>query len=147
MNDTARFVTFSLGAECYALDSSQVKELVMPSRVYSFPHTEQALEGVLVRNGTVIPVCDLRTAFGSGAERNLYLIARCNYAGRAETVAIPVSGECKLVQGERSDAPENMTFVAGLLHTAGKTVSLLDLDRIVAHCIQSGEALAGEAKG
>jgi len=57
MNDTTRFVTFPLGEERYALDSCQVKELVMPSRVYSFPHTMQSLEGVLVRHGTVIPVC------------------------------------------------------------------------------------------
>ena len=146
MNDTARFVTFPLGAECYALDSSQVKELVMPSRVYSFPHTMPALEGVLVRNGAVIPVCDVRTAFGQGRERNVYVIALCNYQGRAETVAIPVSGDCKLVQGERSDAPEKVTFVAGLLRTGGRTLPLLDLDGIVAHCIQSGLAFAGEAK-
>jgi chemotaxis signal transduction protein len=146
MNDTARFVTFPLGAERYALDSNQVKELVMPSRVYSFPHTMQSLEGVLVRHGMVIPVCDLRSAFGHGAERSLYLIAQCNYAGRAETVAIPVSGDCALVQGERSDAPEEVTFVAGLLRTGGRTVPLLDIDRIVAHCMQAGMAFAGEAK-
>ncbi len=146
MNDTARFVTFPLGAEYYALDSSQVKELVMPSRVYTFPHTTRALEGVLVRNGKVIPVCDLSPAFGAGAKRNLYMIAQCNYAGRAETVAIPVSGDCALVRGERSDAPGEVTFVAGLLRTGGRTVPLLDLDRIVAHCLQSGLAFAGEAK-
>jgi len=146
MTDAARFVTFPLGAERYALDSDQVKELVMPSRVYSFPYTMQSLEGVLVRHGMVIPVCDLRSAFGHGGERNLYLIAQCNYAGRAETVAIPVSGDCALVQGERSDAPEEVTFVAGLLRTGGRTVPLLDIDRIVAHCMQAGMAFAGEAK-
>ncbi len=68
MNDTTRFVTFPLGEECYALDSSQVKELVMPSRVYSFPHTMQSLQGVLVRSGGVIPVCDLGKAFGQVAQ-------------------------------------------------------------------------------
>ena len=68
MDDTARFVTFPLGTECYALDSGQVKELVMPSRVYTFPHTARALEGVLVRNGKVIPVCDLRPGFWSWRE-------------------------------------------------------------------------------
>jgi chemotaxis signal transduction protein len=52
MNDTTRFVTFPLGDARYALDSCQVKELVLPSRVYSFPHTMQSLEGVLVRRGT-----------------------------------------------------------------------------------------------
>ena len=146
MNDTKRFVTFPLGDERYALDSSQVKELVMPSRVYSFPHTMHSLEGVLVRRGTVIPVCDLRLAFGHGAARNLYVIARCNYAGRAETVAIPVSGDCALVQGEREEAPGEVTFVAGLLRTGGRTVPLLDLDQVVAHCIQPSLALTTEAK-
>jgi chemotaxis signal transduction protein len=146
MNDTTRFVTFPLGEERYALDSSQVKELVMPSRVYAFPHTMRSLEGVLVRRGAVIPVCDLRGAFGHGIERNLYVIARCHYAGRAETVAIPVSGDVELVQGERGEAPENVTFVTGLLRTGGRIIPLLALDQVVAHCIQPGVALAGEAK-
>ena len=146
MNDTTRFVTFPLGDERYALDSSQVKELVMPSRVYSFPHAMRSLEGVLIRRGTVIPVCDLRGAFGHGAERNLYVIARCNYAGRAETVAIPVSGDCQLVQGEREEAPSGVTFVAGLLHTGGKTVPLLNLDQVMAHCIQPANGLASESR-
>jgi chemotaxis signal transduction protein len=148
MNDTTRFVTFPLGDERYALDSSQVKELVMPSRVYSFPHTMHSLEGVLVRRGTVIPVCDLRGAFGQGAAPSFYVIARCNYAGRSETVAIPVSGDCELVQGElvgeQSDVPRDITFVSGLLRTGGRTVPLLDLDQVVSHCIQP--TLASEAK-
>jgi chemotaxis signal transduction protein len=146
MNDTTRFVTFPLGEKRYALDSSQVKELVMPSRVYSFPHTMQSLEGVLVRRGTVIPVCDLHGVFGHGSECNLYVIACCNYAGRAETVAIPVSGDCELVQGERGEAPEDAIFVTGLLHTGGRTIPLLALDQVVAHCIQPAIALSREAK-
>jgi chemotaxis signal transduction protein len=146
MNDATRFVTFPLGEERYALDSCQVKELVMPSHVYSFPHTMQSLEGVLVRRGTVIPVCDLRPAFGHGPERSFYVVAQCNYAGRIETVAIPVSGDCQLVQGERVEATEPGTFVAGLLRTAGRSIPLLDLDQVVAHCIQPAIALAREAK-
>jgi chemotaxis signal transduction protein len=146
MSDTTRFVTFPLGERRYALDSSQVKELVMPSRVYSFPHTMHALEGVLVRRGTVIPVCDLRPALGDGKERSFYVVAQCNYAGRQELVAIPVTGDCQLVQGERSRTPEDVSFIAGLLHTGGQTVPLLDLDQIVAHCIQSATGPAGEAR-
>jgi purine-binding chemotaxis protein CheW len=154
MNDTTRFVTFLLGEERFALDSSQVKELVMPSRVYSFPHTMQSLEGVLVRRGSVIPVCDLRGVFGHSADRKLYVIAQCNYAGRSQSVAIPVSGDCELVQGERADAPagapgaapEELNFTAGLLRAGGSTVPLLNLDKIVEHCIQPAIALAREAK-
>jgi chemotaxis signal transduction protein len=146
MSDTTRFVTFPLGEERYALDSNQVKELLMPSQVYSFPHTMQSVEGVLVRRGSVIPVCNLRGVFGHGAERSFYVVAQCNYAGRIETVAIPVSGGCELVQGERGDAPEEVTFVAGLLRTGNGTVPLLDLDQVMAHCIQPAIALLTEAK-
>lgn len=145
MNDTTRFVTFPIGEERYALDSCQVKELLMPSRVYSFPHTMPALEGVLVRRGSAIPVCDIGKAFGQQTQRNLYMVAQCNYAGRTETVAIPVSGGCELVQGERIEAPEEVPFGVGLLCTGGRTVPLLDLDQVVAHCIQPSIALAGEA--
>ena len=146
MNDPTRFVTFPMGEQRYALDSCQVKELLMPSRVYSFPHTMHALEGVLVRNGAVIPVCDLRPAFGHDADRSYYVVAQCNYGGRIETVAIPVSGTCELVQGERGEAPDNMTFVTGLLRTGVSTVPLLDLDQVVAHCIQPAVELADETK-
>ncbi|HVJ04412.1 MAG TPA: chemotaxis protein CheW [Candidatus Saccharimonadales bacterium] len=151
MNDTTRFVTFPLGDERFALDSGQVKELIMPSSVYSFPHTMSSLEGVLVRRGTVIPVCNPQSVFGYEGERSFYVVAQCNYAGRTETVAIPVTGDCELVQGERTELPEgeipdDVTFVAGLLHTGGKTVPLLDLDKVVAHCIQPATAVARETK-
>jgi chemotaxis signal transduction protein len=144
-NDTRRFVTFPLGEERFALDSIQVKELVT-GRVYSFPHTMRSLEGVLIRRGTAIPVCNLGEAFVQGAPRSVYVIAQCNYAGRLQTVAIPVSGDCELVQGEQDEAPEEVTFVSGLLRTAGGTIPMLDLDQVVAHCIHPSIALAGEAK-
>jgi chemotaxis signal transduction protein len=146
MSDTTRFVTFPLGEERFALDSSQVKELLMPSPVYSFPHTMLSVEGVLMRRGTVIPVCDLSAAFGHGTGCCFYVVAQCNYAGRDEIVAIPVSGDCELVQGERGDAPEEVTFVAGLLRVSDKTIPLLDLDQVMAHCIKPASATAVEAK-
>lgn len=146
MNEMTRFVTFSLGEGRYALDSCRVKEVVMPSRVYSFPHTMESLQGVLMRHGGVIPVCDLGRAFGQCAKPSLYLVAECNYAGRAETVAIPLMGGCELVQGDPFEGEEEVPFGAGLLGTKGMTVPLLDLDRVVAHCIRPSNALAGEAQ-
>ena len=175
-NDARRFVTFALGGIRFALDSSQVKEIVMPDHVYSFPHTMLSLEGVLVRRGMAIPVCNVVRAFGEGGPppqhakgtpdkpevgllgRNSgragnpgpcsrYVIAQCSYRGALHSVAIPVSGDCELVQGEPEDSEEllpevtSVTFVAGLLRTASGTVPLLDMDQVVAHCIevQSGK--------
>ena len=53
--------------------------------------------------------------------------------------------EHKLGQGERGEAPENVTFVTGLLRTGGRIIPLLALDQAVAHCIQP-TALDREAK-
>lgn len=151
---STRFVTFPLGDRRYALDSSQVMELVMPSKVYGFPHTTPSLEGVLVRRNRAIAVCDLAGVFGETGICNFYVVARCVFEGRKEAVAIPVSGECELVQGEPHEASSEdllleavqaVTFVAGLLHTARGKMPLLDLDRIVAHCIQPARAMSTEA--
>jgi chemotaxis signal transduction protein len=145
---TRSFVTFALGTSRFALDSSLVKEVVMPARVYPFPHTMPSLEGVLVRRGMAIPVCDVARAFGPGGPRSLYVIAQCSYAGSSHAVAIPVSGACELVQGQRWEETEEaspfaITFVSGLLRTGSGTVPLLDMDQVVSHCIQ---ALSGTGK-
>jgi len=145
VSSTTRFVIFPLGGERYALNSSQVRELLMPSRVHWFPHTMRSLEGVLVRHGTVIPVCDLGAAFGASKARSVYLVAQCRYAGNLETVAIPVEGDCQIVQGELGEAEEGVTFVTGLLRTPGGTVPLLDLERVVSLCIQPSSRMAVEA--
>lgn len=146
-NDAQRFVTFALGSSRFALDSGHVKEVVMPDRVYSFPHTMPSLEGVLVRRGTAIPVCNVVSAFGDGGPCSRYVIAQCSYQGASHSVAIPVSGDCELVQGKREDAEETssvaiaevteVTFVAGLLRTASGLVPLLDMDEVVAHCMEA----------
>lgn len=145
-NDSQRFVTFALGGTRFALNSGQVKEVVMPDRVYSFPHTMSSLDGVLVRRGAAIPVCNVVRVFGDEGTCSRYLIAQCSYRGASYSVAIPVSGACELVQGELEDSEEtspmvtDVTFVSGLLRTAEGTVPLLDMDLVVAHCIQPQHA-------
>ena len=147
MSDAStRYVIFPLAGERFALDSALVTELIMACPVYTFPHTMQSLEGVLIRRGRVIPVCDLRGAFGHGAERNLYVIARCNFLGKSQSVAIPVQGQCELTVGERLPAPPGVTFAIGLLRTLAGTFPLLDLDRVVAHCVQPAMEVAGESR-
>jgi len=145
-SDSRRFVTFALGSSRFALDSRHIMEVVMPDRVYSFPHTTPSLDGVLVRRGTAIPVCNVVRSFGDNGPCSRYLIAQSNYRGASYSVAIPVSGDCELVQGEREDTEESspvvtdVTFVSGLLRTADGTVPLLDMDEVVAHCIQPQHA-------
>ncbi len=145
MSATRRFVIFPLGERHYAVDSARVSELLMPAPVYRFPHTSPSLEGVLVRRGMAIPVVSLRRAFGPSPQRRLYVVTRCAIAGNTETVAIPVSGDCELAPGECGESAEPERFVTGVLHSGGRTFPLLDIDEVVAHCIQAETAGATEA--
>jgi chemotaxis signal transduction protein len=136
IRSTRRFVTFPLGEERHALDSSCVLELMMAERVHRFPHTMPSLEGVLVRRGAAIPVCDVASVFAAEGRPVLHVIARCRYEGSTYMVAIPVSGACEIVEGEPEDsggqgAAQGVTFVAGLLRTGNGALPMLNLDRVV----------------
>jgi len=141
-----RYVTFPLAGRQFALHSSQVQELLMPAPLYWFPHTVHSVMGVLMRRGKVVPVCDLSPVFPPPAEVSFYVVARVNYAGRVEEVALPVGGLCQLVQGESAPVSEPEPFVSGRLLTGGATVPLLDLDRVVEHCIQPAAQAAREVR-
>ena len=69
-----------------------------------------------------------------------------NVKGRVEEVALPVGGLCQLVQGESAPVSEPEPFVSGRLLTSGATVPLLDLDRVVEHCIQPAAQAAREVR-
>lgn len=145
MSDTGRYVVFPLGGRRYALDSSRVSELLMPGMVYEFPHRTPSLEGVLVRRDTVIPVCDVRRAFGPGGRRRLYVVVKCQLQERPEIVAIPVCGDCQLVQGHAGEAAESVPFARQVVESGGEMLPLLNIDELVAFCIQPTADAATEA--
>jgi hypothetical protein len=53
------FVLLRLGERRFALPASKVAELIAPSRIFRFPHKSPALEGVILRRGRMIAVCDI----------------------------------------------------------------------------------------
>jgi chemotaxis signal transduction protein len=53
------FVLLRLGERRFAISANQIAELVAPSRVFRFPHRTPKLEGVILRRGRIVPVCDV----------------------------------------------------------------------------------------
>ena len=49
------FVLLRLGDRRFAVASSQIAELVAPSRLFRFPHRSAAVEGVILRRGRIVP--------------------------------------------------------------------------------------------
>jgi chemotaxis signal transduction protein len=127
------FVLLRLGERRFAVSANQIAELVAPSRVFRFPHRTSKLEGVILRRGRIVPVCDVsEMLLGKRlTSRRFYLIAVRNYGTLKEWIAVPVTGDCELINSEMmaasdSDAPH----VAGWLSHDGDVIEVLNLDTL-----------------
>jgi chemotaxis signal transduction protein len=136
MNTKAEsFVLFPLGEKRFALSSSKVTELARPDTVHAFPNTSKYLEGVLLRRGEVIPVCDISPALDrvDNSSRKFFLIAKRSFGEFDERTAIPVSGNCELANAEPLPPTGGVAdYVTGLLSFPGEIVEVLDLEKLLA---------------
>ena len=57
--DSCSCVLLRLGERRFALAAEQVAELVAPSRIFRFAHRTSEIDGVILRRGRVVAVCDL----------------------------------------------------------------------------------------
>jgi chemotaxis signal transduction protein len=127
------FVLLRLGERRFAVSASQIAELVAPSRVFRFPHRTSKLEGVILRRGRIVPVCDVsEMLLGKRlTSRRFYLIAVRNYGTLKEWIAVPVTGECELINSEMMAASEtDAPHVAGWLSHDGDVIEVLNLDTL-----------------
>ena len=124
------FVLLRLGDRRFALPAKEIAELVAPSRVFRFPHKTPAIEGVIVRRGRIVPVCDVseRLVGRRLTSRRFYLIAKRMYAGLIEWIALPVTGECELITSDMTPANESDSpHVKGWLSHDGDVIEVLNL--------------------
>jgi chemotaxis signal transduction protein len=124
------FVLLRLGDRRFGLAAAQIAELVAPSRIFHFPNCTPEIEGVLLRRGRIVPVCDVAGKLLGKTlhSRRFYLIAQRCYGAQTEWIALPVTGDCELINAEMTlpsdtDAPH----VAGWLSHAGDVIEVLNL--------------------
>ena len=127
------FVLLRLGERRFAVAATQVAELAAPSRIFRFPHRTPNLEGVILRRGRMIPVCDVaETLIGKGlTSQRFYLVAVRHYPTQSEWVALPVTGDCELIAAEMSDASDSdAPHVAGWISHNGEVIEVLNLQTL-----------------
>jgi chemotaxis signal transduction protein len=127
------FVLLRLGERRFAVAANQIAELVAPSRVFRFPHRTTGIEGVILRRGRIVPVCDVAESLVGKrvTSRRFYLIAVRHYGAQTEWVALPVTGECELINSEMSAASStDASHVAGWLSHDGDVIEVLNLDAL-----------------
>jgi chemotaxis signal transduction protein len=128
--DSCSCVLLRLGERRFALAADQVAELVAPSRIFRFPHRTPEIDGVILRRGRTVPVCDLAEKLTGKklTSRRFYLIALRPQGSVKETVALPVSGECELIRADLTPAgPSDSPHVSAWLSHDGEVIEVLNL--------------------
>ena len=64
MNETIQYMTFKLGDELFAINVSQVREVLEVLQITKVPTAPAYMRGVVNVRGQAIPVVDLRLRFG-----------------------------------------------------------------------------------
>jgi chemotaxis signal transduction protein len=128
------FVLLQLGRRRFGIPAAIVTELAPPVKLHVFAHQTPMVAGVIVRRGRVIPVYDVTPVLIGKKlpERRFYLVASRNIEGQEELSAIPVDGECELVNAELFPTPEDSPkYVAGVLAIGEETIEILDFEKLV----------------
>ena len=132
-SESQSFVLLRLGERRFALAAKHIAELVAPTRVFRFPHLTPEIEGVILRRGRIVPVCDVAEKLlgKTLASRRFYLIAVRHYGDKSEWVALPVTGDCELIAAEMTNAGEgDAPHVAGWISHNGEVIEVLNLDAL-----------------
>ncbi len=137
------FVLLQLGGRRFALPADTIAELAPPVHLHSFPHTSPMVCGVIVRRSRIVPVYDATPLLigQRGAAHRFYLVARRDFGKVGELSAIPVDGECELVNGElQPRAADDPAYIKGRVVVGADLVGVLDFDALVSHPQQATES-------
>jgi purine-binding chemotaxis protein CheW len=63
ITDTKQYLTFRVGEEDFALDVSNVREILEFTSITKVPKTPEYMRGVINLRGSVVPVLDMRLKF------------------------------------------------------------------------------------
>ena len=138
--DARSCVLLRLGERRFALTAEHIAELVAPSRVFRFAHRTPEIDGVILRRGRVVPVCDVaeRLTGKKLTYRRFYLIATRRSGATLDWIALPVSGECELITADLTPAgASDSPHVSAWISHDGEVIEVLNLDALAPNSAQA----------
>lgn len=139
---TAQYLTFKLDDEVFALDISQVREVLDFTALTRVPRTPDFMRGVINLRGSVVPVVDMRLKFGmTKTEQTVntcVIIVEINLDGEKiilGALADSVQEVIDLEPDQVEPAPRigtrlNTDFIKGMGKREDHFVIILEIDRI-----------------
>ncbi len=138
-NYTQEFLTFTLGAEEYAIDILKVQEIRGYEQPTSIANAPTYIKGVINLRGTIVPIVDLRIKFNVGtAEYTPFTVVIILNIGERVVGAVvdSVSDVIMLASGEIRPAPEfaatvDTRYIRGLCTHDERMLIVVDIERLM----------------
>ncbi len=140
--DSNQYLTFKLDQEVYALDITQVREVLDYTEITKVPRMPEFMRGVINLRGGVVPVVDLRLKFEmEGSEKTVdscIIIMELDIEGDktylgalADSVQEVITLEAEQIEpppkiGTRLDTE----FIRGMGKRNDELIIILDIDRV-----------------
>ena len=137
-----QYLTFRLGEEMFALDVSQVREILDVTTITKVPRSPAFMRGVINVRGSVVPVVDLSLKFGmKKIERTLdtrIVVMEISLEGEITVIGALADAVHNVMEMEASQieaAPKigakwNTEFIRGIGKHDNEFIIILDVDRI-----------------
>ena len=132
------FLTFTLGAEEYAIDILKVQEIRGYESVTRIANTPPFIKGVINLRGLIVPIVDLRIKFNLGdpVYNEFTVTVILNLGKRVVGVVVDtVSDVIALSEEEIRPAPEfgtfDMQYLLGLATVNDRMLILVDIERLM----------------
>jgi purine-binding chemotaxis protein CheW len=142
ITETRQYLTFKLDHEVFALDVATVREVLDFTTVTKIPRTPEFMRGVINLRGSVVPVVDLRLAFGMTATEKtvntcIVVVEVCLegettiMGALADSVEEVIDLEPDQIQpAPRLGTSIKTDFIRGMGKRESQFLMILDIDRV-----------------
>lgn len=143
-------LTFTLGAEEYAIDILKVQEIRGYDAVTAIANAPEFIKGVINLRGTIVPIVDLRIKFGVGLVEYtpFTVVIILNIGGRVVGMVVDAVSDVISLQAEQiRPAPDfassvDTAYIMGLGALADRMLIVVDIESLM---LSSEMALVDES--
>jgi len=133
------YLTFTLGAEEYAIDILRVQEIRGYDAVTTIANSPEFIKGVINLRGTIVPIVDMRIKFKVGKVEYtpFTVVIILNVGNRVVGMVVDsVSDVIALEPGQIRPAPEfsssvDTAFILGLGTVAERMLIVVDIEKLM----------------
>ncbi len=141
--DATQYLTFVLGAEVFAINILNIKEIIEYGQLTEVPRMPSFIRGVINLRGSVVPVIDLSARFGKSASlvtrKTCVVILEVMFEDEQHTVGVMVDAVNAVLDIEANQIEPAPTFganirsefIQGMGKVEGKFVIILDVNYVL----------------